>query len=259
MSDEIEVPAADELEVGASSGGGSGEALLTMPLIEHLREFRKRLMWSLGSVVLGMILSLAVSQPVIEGLKAMCGACEFQAIDPLEIFTTYFRVALVLGLVLGTPMILYQIAMYVMPALHRHEKRYLIFLLPGASLLFLIGLAFGFTIVLPRTIGFLATFLADGDTMLAKPSYRIGNYVAFMTNLLFIIGAAFQTPLVVYLFAKLGIVTTEFLSRHRKHAILLLAVLAAIMTPTPDPFTMLMVLLPMVLLYEVGILLARFA
>lgn len=237
----------------------SGDSMLTMPLVEHLRELRTRLMWSVGAVILGMLLSLLASRSVIEGLKSMCEACEFQAIDPLEIFTTYFRVALVLGLVLGTPVILYQIAMYVMPALHRHEKRYLILLLPGASVLFIIGLVFGFQLVLPRTISFLATFLAEGDSMLAEPTYRIGNYVAFMTNLLFIIGAAFQTPLVVYLFAKLGIVTPAFLSRSRKHAILLLAVLAAIMTPTPDPFTMLMVLIPMVILYEVGILLARFA
>ncbi len=149
--------------------------------------------------------------------------------------------------------------MYVMPALHKHEKRYLILLLPGASVLFIVGLVFGFELVLPRTISFLATFLAEGDSMVAKPTYRIGNYVAFMSNLLFMIGAAFQTPLVVYLFAKLGIVTPAFLSHHRKHAILVLAVLSSIMTPTPDPFTMLMVFIPMVLLYEVGILLARFA
>lgn len=257
MSDEI--APIDRAEPPSPAPATAGDPLVTMPLVEHLRELRKRLMWSVGSVLVGMIVSLAASRSVIEGLKSMCQACDFQAIDPLEIFTTYFRVALMLGMILGTPMILYQIAMYVMPALHRHEKRYLLFLLPGASVLFIIGLVFGFQLVLPRTIGFLATFLAEGDSMLAEPSYRIGNYVAFMTNLLFIIGAAFQTPLVVYLFAKLGIVTPAFLSRYRKHAILLLAVLAAVMTPTPDPFTMLMVLIPMVLLYEVGILLARFA
>lgn len=233
--------------------------LVTMPLVEHLRELRTRLMWSVGAVIAGMAVSLVITRDVIEGLKGMCEACDFQAIDPLEIFTTYFRVALVLGLVLGTPVILYQIAMYIMPALHKHEKRYLLLLLPGASVLFIVGLVFGFELVLPRTIGFLATFLAQGDSMVAEPTYRIGNYVAFMTNLLFLIGAAFQTPLVVYLFAKLGIVTPAFLARYRKHAILVLAVLAAVMTPTPDPFTMLMVLTPMVVLYEVGILLARFA
>lgn len=241
-----------------SPAGGAGSELPTMPLVEHLRELRKRVMLSLGAVLLGMGLSLTVSPRVMNYLIGLCGECEIISTQPLEQFTTYFRVALLLGIALGMPVILYQIVMFVMPALHRHERRYMLFMLPGAGVLFLVGVGFGLMIVLPRTIQFLAQFLA-GSSVEVRPAFTLGAYIAFMTNLLFIIGASFQTPLVVYLMAKLGVVSTAFLSRYRKHAILVLAVLAAVMTPTPDPFTMLMVLGPMYALYELGILLARFA
>lgn len=241
--------------------------LETMTLVEHLREMRTRLLWSVGAVLVGMLGGLTISRQVMAGLTEMCTACgDFQTIAPLEGFVTYFRVALILGLVVATPVILYQIVRFVLPALHGHEKRYLLYLLPGASLLFVLGLLFGYFIVLPRTINFLAGFLdlggdltgVEGDPI-AESQWRLSLYIAFVTNLLLILGLAFQTPLVVYLLAKLGVVTTDFLRKHRKHAALLLAVLAAVLTPTPDPFTMIMVLLPMYLLYELGIILARIA
>jgi sec-independent protein translocase protein TatC len=90
-------------------------------------------------------------------------------------------------------------------------------------------------------------------------NWRIGNYIAFVTNLLLIIGVTFQTPLVVFLLARIGILSPALMRHYRRHAIVLLAVLAAILTPTPDPFTMMLVLGPMILLYELGILLTRFA
>lgn len=259
-------PRADEDDPLAPADG-AGLPMETMTLVEHLRELRTRLLWSVGAVLLGMLLGLTVSREVMSGLTEMCTACgDFQTIAPLEGFVTYFRVALILGLVLATPVILYQVVRFVLPALHRHEKRYLLYLLPGASLLFVVGLLFGYYIVLPRTINFLAGFLdfggdvagADG-TPIAESQWRLSLYIAFVTNLLLILGLAFQTPLVVYLLAKLGVVSTDLLRTHRKHAVLLLAVLAAVLTPTPDPFTMLMVLLPMYLLYELGIVLARVA
>lgn len=230
-------------------------SLTAMPLMEHIRELRDRLIYALAALFIGMLLALAVSKQMIDGLTDMCNVCTFIVIRPTESVISYFRVALVLGLVVATPVILYQIVAFILPALHKRERRYLYVLLPGAALLFATGVAFGYFIVLPRTINFLATFLIEE----AATAWSLGNYIAFVTNMLFIIGVTFQTPLVVYMLAKLGIVSPATMSHYRRHAILIIAILAAVLTPTPDPFTMLLVAVPMVVLYELGILLARFA
>lgn len=241
--------------------------LPAMPLMEHLRELRKRLMWAVGSVFLGMLVGLAFSKAVIAGLIGMCTACpEIIVSQPLEGFTTYFRVALMLGVCIATPMLVYQLVAFVMPALLPAERKWLYIFLPGAFVLFVCGLLFGYFIVFPRTINFLIRFLdgsataqlTGGDIQIV-PRPQLSLYIAFFTNLLMIIGLTFEMPLLVLLLAKLRLVTTKALGRYRRHAILLMAVGAAILTPTPDPFTMLMVLVPMYLLYELGIVLTRFA
>ncbi|MFN2114782.1 MAG: twin-arginine translocase subunit TatC [Anaerolineae bacterium] len=229
--------------------------MATMPLLEHIRELRDRLIWSVGTLFVGMLVALVFSRKLIAGLTDMCSVCQFIVIRPTESVIAYFRVALVMGLVVAMPMILYQTVSFVLPALHKHEKRYLYVLLPGAALLFATGVAFGYYIVLPRTINFLATFLVEE----AAAAWSLSNYIAFVTNMLVVIGVTFQTPLVVYLLAKLGIVTPATMSRYRRHAILIIAIIAAVLTPTPDPFTMLLVAVPMVILYELGIVLARLA
>jgi len=244
--------------------GPDSDHLQAMTLIEHLRELRTRLFWVVGAVVVGMLVSLVVSDEVMRDLMALCSTCQYQFIEPLEALTTYLRVALILGFILASPVALFQLVAFILPALHPSERRVLYIALPAVGGLFAAGLAFGRFVVLARTIDFLAGFLASSGSVepgagVAQHIWRVGLYISFITNLLFMIGIAFQTPLVVYLLAKLGIVSPLLLRRYRRHAILLMAVLAAIMTPTPDPFTMLMVLSPMVLLYELGILLARYA
>jgi len=137
--------------------------LPAMPLMEHLRELRKRLMWAVGSVFLGMLVGLAFSKAVIAGLIGMCTACpEIIVSQPLEGFTTYFRVALMLGVCIATPMLVYQLVAFVMPALLPSERKWLYIFLPGAFVLFVCGLLFGYYIVFPRTINFLIRFL-DGS------------------------------------------------------------------------------------------------
>lgn len=226
-----------------------------MPLLEHLRELRNRLIYTVAALGVGMILSLPLSVSVIEGLQELCAACEIIAVHPTETVITYFRVSLVLGLVIATPVILYQAVSFVSPGLHDQERRIFYIMLPGAALLFAGGLVFGYFVALPRAVAFLSTFLGD----VAAANWTLSNYVAFTMNLLLVVGIAFQTPLVIFVLAKLNIVSPAFLRHYRRHAIVLMAVAAAVLTPTPDPFTMVILLAPMILLYELGILLARFA
>jgi sec-independent protein translocase protein TatC len=230
-----------------------GAETAAMPLMEHIRELRRRVLLSAAAVLGGTAVSLIVTRPVIGGLQEMCTVCEYIFIRPTEAFAAYFRVALVLGLVLAMPVVLFQAVAFVMPGLHPHERRYLLLMLPGAAALFALGLAFGYFVVVPRAIDFLATFLMGSAT----PAWSLGMYIAFVTNLLFVIGLTFQTPLVVLVLAKVGLATPARLTRYRRHAVLVCAIAAAVLTPTPDPVTMFLVMVPMLVLYEVGILLSR--
>ncbi len=225
-----------------------------MTLVEHLTEFRQRLIYSVVALLLGVVVSLPAVPRVIGGLKGICPACNLQGLGPTEAFVTYFRVSLILGLVIAVPVVLYQVVAFLLPALHASERRLLLTMLPFSALLFALGLAFGYFIVLPRTVGFLSEFLSD----YIDPDWSALLYVRFVTNLLLLVGVAFQTPLVIYVLTKLGIVSPALMSKYRRHAIVVLAILAAMLTPTPDPFTMFIVFVPMILLYEVGLLLARF-
>jgi sec-independent protein translocase protein TatC len=227
-----------------------------MPLLGHLRELRNRLLWCVGALVVGMVVSMLVAKPVINQLTAMCSApCEIISTKPTEGFVAYFQVGLRLGLVLASPVILYEIAAFVVPALHRHERKYLYLLVPGGTFLFAVGVAFAYFVVLPRTVPFLAGF---SDDLGFAPMWTFDLYLALVTNMMVAIGVAFLTPLVVYILSKVGIITPAFMSHYRRYFVVVAAILAAVLTPTPDPFTMFMVLIPMLLLYELGLLMARF-
>jgi sec-independent protein translocase protein TatC len=232
------------------------DGVSAMPLLDHLRELRLRLIRSCAALLAGSMVGLSFSREAIQRLVAMCQACgEIQVVGPTEGIATYFRVALLIGLVFATPVILHEALAFVLPGLHRHERRYLLLMLPGAAVAFATGLAFGALVVLPRTINFLAAFLAGT----AAANWTLGSYIAFVTNLLLVVGLTFETPLVVFLLAKLGILTPAFMAHYRRHAIVVMALGAAVLTPTPDPFTMFLVLIPMIVLYELGMILARFA
>lgn len=269
MTGSVELPPAQDPTAppvaGAAGLPGLGPGLATMPLIEHLRELRTRLIYCLVALGIGMLVSLLFAERIMYGLTAICPpGCQFQAIDSTEKLTTWFKIALILGLVVASPVILYQIVAFVTPALHHHERRYFYLFLPGAGILFGVGMLFGYFLVLPRTIGFLVGFLGAApettrvEGVEIQTILRISTYVSFLMNLLLVLGLAFQTPLVVFLLSKLGILTPELMKRYRRHAVLVIAVLAAVLTPTPDPFTMFMVMVPMYLLYEAGGLMARY-
>ncbi|MFQ5459273.1 MAG: twin-arginine translocase subunit TatC [Anaerolineae bacterium] len=226
-----------------------------MPLMDHLRELRRRLIYIVAALVVGMVLSLPATIRVMRGLQDVCPLCQLQAIHPTETIVTYFRVSLVLGMVFAMPVILYHAVAFVSPGLLPAERRLLYLMLPGAAVLFALGLAFGYFLAVPRAVAFLSQFLGD----VAAAQWTLSNYVAFVMNLLLIIGLTFETPLVVFVLAKLNIVTPAFLGHYRRHAIVIMAVVAAVLTPTPDPYTMLLVLAPMIVLFELGVLLARIA
>ncbi|MCE2463596.1 MAG: twin-arginine translocase subunit TatC, partial [Dehalococcoidia bacterium] len=159
------------------------------------------------------------------------------------------------GLVMAFPIILLQVIMFVAPGLTPREKRYLFLFMPGVVLSFAAGVAFGYFILIPPAISFLVNWGGD----VATPMIRIGNYVNVMVMLLFWMGLVFETPIVMFLLAKLGIVSSKGFARWRRYWVVVAFILGALITPTFDPINQSLVAAPLIVLYEVGIWLAKLA
>ena len=226
----------------------------TMPLMEHLRELRNVLIKCAIALAITSAISVIFTPRILQFLIAPYGSL-LETIDPTENMTTYFRVALTSGAVLAMPFLVYFIWSFIAPGLEEKEKRYVRFIVPGATILFLIGVAFAWGLMLPAAIGFLSNFQPE----VFKTSWRASAYIPFVTSLMFWIGVAFELPLIVFFLAKLKIVTASQLLKWWRFAIVGAAIVAAAITPTVDPFNMMLVLAPLVLLYFFSILMARLA
>jgi sec-independent protein translocase protein TatC len=226
-----------------------------MTILEHLRELRTRLIITGIAVLIGMaIAAFFLTWPVISLLSEPAGL-KLVALRPTETFVTYFKVALITGACLAMPVIVWQALLFVLPALHRHERRWVFVAVPFITLAFAAGLAFGFFVVIPFAVRYLMAF--GGDVI--APFWSIEEYLTFITTMLFWIGLSFETPIVIFVLAKLHLVDARSLGRFRRYAIVGAFVIGAIVTPTPDPFNQTIVAVPIYLLFELGVLLARFA
>ncbi len=225
-------------------------------IFEHLAELRYRVMMSAIAVVLGLVVSAIFAddflQLLIDPAEEKHPGLRLQFIEPFENFVTYFRVALLGGLVVGMPIIVYHVLRFVTPALHTKERWWLYGTVVGATGLFLGGVAFAFFIALPPALDFLLNFNND----LAEPNIRIGSYVDFVTRLLFWTGVSFQTPLIVMYLARFGLVRASQLLEWWRLAFVGAFVISAIVTPTIDPITQSLVAGPIIVLYFFGIVLA---
>jgi len=178
---------------------------------------------------------------------------------PTEMFITYFKLALVMGVGLAMPLIVWQVMLFLRgpsySGLSRREMRSLYALVPLAGVFFAVGVAFAYFLLLPFALKYL--FGLGGD--LARPMPAVGDYFSFVTTLLLWVGLSFETPLIIFFLAKVRIVNTKKLSSWRKYAILAAFVIAAVITPTPDPFNQIMVAIPLIILYEIGIWMSKLA
>jgi len=224
-------------------------------IMEHLEELRDRLIKSAIAVTVTTLFSFVFAKQFLQLLIAPMGDTPPVSSTPTTNIVVFTKVALISGVALAMPVLVYQLIGFIAPGLTRREKRYLYLILPGATLSFVAGIAFAYFVMLPMAIPFLKGFLGD----IVQPNWFVDKYISFITSLLFWVGLSFETPLLIFFLAKLGIVTPVVLSRNRKYAVLVIAVLSAVITPTPDPFNMILVMAPLILLYEIGILLAKLA
>ncbi|GAI22098.1 unnamed protein product, partial [marine sediment metagenome] len=174
-------------------------------------------------------------------------------VEMTEMIGTIMRVCLAGGIVLAMPYLVYQGIMFASPALTRKEKRYVYLILPWIALMFIGGVVFAYFILLPPATRFLITFGSD----IAIPQIKIGNYISIVTRLLLAIGLVFEMPVITTFLSRLGVIKPKWLSDKRKVAIIFAFILAAIITPTFDPINQSLVAVPLIVLYEMSIWLAR--
>jgi sec-independent protein translocase protein TatC len=178
------------------------------------------------------------------------------SLSPAEAFMAYMKISMIAGLILTAPWVFYQIWMFVAAGLYPKEREYVYRAVPFSAALFIIGALF-FLFVIARVT--LAFFLRFGDIVNVASQWTLAKYVSFVTVLMLVFGLAFQTPIAVFILVRTGLVSIKFLRSIRKYMILGLAFVSAIATPSPDPFSMLALLIPLYGLYELGIALSIFA
>lgn len=227
------------------------EKLREMGIWEHIGELRNRLFFALISLVVTTLLSFAFAERLVDVLASPIGGTQaLISIEVTENISTFMRVSLLSGFILALPFILYQLLAFIMPGLMPNERRWLLVSIPVATLFFIAGVAFAFFVMLPAALPFLISFMG------IKTTPRLINYFNFVTNLLFWIGVSFETPLLVFILAKLRFVSAKTLAKQWRIAIVIIAVLAAVVTPTPDPVNMGLLMLPLFVLYLLSILFA---
>ena len=233
------------------------------PLTQHLLELRRRLLIVVLTTLTSTVVCLIFYKQIIRLLlrpaddlgAATGGGAGLVFVEVTEMVAVTFKVSVMAGLVLAFPVILYQVIMFVAPGLTSRERRYLLTFMPAVVGAFAAGVAFGYFVLIPPAINFLLEWGSD----LATPMIRIGNYVNVMVMLLFWMGVVFETPLVMLILARLGIVSWRGFARWRRYWVVVAFILGALITPTFDPINQALVAVPLIVLYELGIWLARLA
>ena len=232
-----------------------------MTLLDHLKELRKRLIRSVLAIFIGAIVVYVFRRTLFDFLRApycqfqdgVGRECNFLIQGPLEAFSVVITLAGYGGLILATPVIMYQIGRFVMPGLYAHEKKALIPFVAISIVLLVLGMAVAYW-VLPRALSvLLIDFGFDGFEPLFSPRL----YVGFFVKMLFAFGVASELPLVLVFLQKIGVVRNETLRKNRRVAAVAVVILGAVITPTGDPFTLAIISIPMYIFYEIAILIGK--
>jgi len=244
-----------------------------MPLTEHLSELRKRISISLVAILTGFVvsfiysenlfslltiplrydLSFRLSVPFVQLVEKKLYNTSLVFLAPAEAFWMHLKVSMIVGLIFSLPVIFWQLWKFVSPGLLPKERKYIVPFVIISTTFFVIGAAYCLFLVLPFAMGFLLTYKTGSMT----PMLSVGSYVDFCLKFILAFGVIFEIPIAIIFFTRVGLITPAKLAKNRKYAILIVFVVAAILTPTPDAFNQTLMALPMIILYEAGILISR--
>lgn len=231
-----------------------------LPLTAHLEELKKRLIRSLIGIGIGLFacyyfkewLFRIITKPLMDVMPKN----SFMIFTSLpEAFFTYLKISFFASLFLTAPFTLYQIWKFISPGLYPREKKYVAPFVLTSSLLFVGGVVFAYYLALPPAFGFFMEF--SSDTL--RPMFTMREYLSFALKLLLAFGVSFELPVFIFFMTKLGIVNSRMMSGQRRYAILIIFIAAAFLTPSPDAFTQIIMAVPLMILYEASIYVAKFA
>lgn len=224
-----------------------------MTIMAHLAEIKSRLFRSVIAVIITSIICFIFADKIFQILIWPVKGTQFIFVDMTEMVGVYMKVCLTAGIMLAMPYLIYHILMFITPALNSKEKRGIFVVLPMVVFMFLAGVAFSYFVMLPPALNFLTTFGSE----IATPQIRIASYVAVSTRLMLASGVVFELPVISTFLARIGVISAEWLASKRKFAFIMAFVLAAVITPTFDPINQCLVALPLIVLYELSIWLAK--
>jgi len=231
----------------------------TMSLGDHLEELRGRLISAIIGLVIALVICLCFGKYIVAFIEkpyidAMGEDAKLQSIAPAEGIISYMKIGLIAGVILASPWIFYQLWQFVAAGLYPHEKKYVYKSIPFSAGLFITGALFFILVIAPQTLKFFVLF--NERFLGVKSNFTFANYISFIGMLTLIFGLAFQTPIAIFVLYKTGLVSITDFRKFRKYVIFGIIVVASAVIPGSDPFSLFALVVPMVLLYELGIMLS---
>jgi sec-independent protein translocase protein TatC len=227
-----------------------------MTFLEHLEEMRWRIVYALIGIVIGTIVAWIFIDILVESIllrPARTAELNLQNLRPFGQLFLYFQVALIGGLVISIPNVFYQAWKFIAPALKENEKKYIVWIVVFSSVCFLSGIVFAYYVMLPLTLKFAVQF---GTTEIEN-NFAINEYFSIIISVMLGAAIVFELPMLSFFLSKIGIVTPRLMRKFRRHSIVTILILAAILTPGADPVAQVLLAIPLVLLYEISIFVSK--
>ncbi len=249
--------AVEELEQIKEVEGESYEEK-EMTFIEHLEELRWRIIYSLIGILIGTIaawifIDLLVEEVLLSPAKE--SGVSLQNLKPFGQIFLYFQIALIAGLIISIPNVFFQFWKFISPALRKHERKYILAIVIFSTVCFLAGIAFAYFVMLPLALSFAVQF----GTQTIKNEFAVDEYMSIIISVMLAAGLVFELPMLSFFLSKLGILKPSFMRKYRKHSIVMILIASAVLTPGTDPVSQVILAVPLVLLYEISILVSKFS
>lgn len=227
-----------------------------MTFLEHLEELRWRIIYSIIGVIVGTIVAWIFIDYLVEYVllkPAKDSGADLQNLRPFGQLFLYMQIAIMVGIIISIPNIFYQLWKFISPALHKNERRYVLWIVIFSSVCFLAGIAFAYFVMLPLALQFAAQF----GTESIKNQFAIDEYMSIIISVMLAAGLVFELPMLSFFLSKLGILKPSFMRKYRRHAIVVIMLFAAFLTPGADPVSQIVLAVPLALLYEISILVSK--